>query len=40
MNPDKETTETLITTDGTEKKFLSYFSDFTGNQYFSGKNRH
>ena len=30
MNCGKETTETLMTTDCTEKKFLKYFSDFSG----------
>jgi len=40
MNRGKETTETLITTDDTEKKILSYCSNFSGNQYISGKIRH
>jgi|GEM_PF-2182926 len=40
VNCGKETTETLMTTDCTEKKFSNYFSDFSGNQCLTGKIRH
>ncbi|KAB2637687.1 MAG: hypothetical protein DVB26_09515 [Verrucomicrobia bacterium] len=31
VNRGKETTESLVTPDGTDQKLLKYFSDFSGN---------